>query len=75
MAVGDGTTPIIDLPKYTCAVRDVIKNKINAYLGTEYLSLSSEQKNNDIGTVAGSHLCDGLTIENAPETLILSREL
>lgn len=68
VAVGDGTTLISNLPIYDyIAITTAIKNKINAYLGTEYLNLTAAQKQTD-----------GLTLPSQSElgeTLILSREL
>ena len=75
VAVGDGSTPVRDLPKYTLRIQNAIKNKVNAYLGTEYLSLTDEQKAADTGVAVDSHLYDGISQSTAAETLVLSREL
>jgi hypothetical protein len=69
IAVGDGQAFIGDLPVYNyTTVTTAIKNKVNAYLGTEYSNLSSNQKQ-----------LDGLTLPSSQaeigETLVLSREL
>lgn len=69
IAVGDGSSYIGDLPVYDyTAITNAIENKVNAYLGTEYSSLTAAQKQ-----------ADGLNIpslqEELGETLVLSREL
>lgn len=68
IAVGDGHAYIGDLPVYNyTAVTTAIKNKVNAYLGTEYNNLSSDKKQTD-----GLSLPSQSDLE---ETLVLSREL
>ena len=67
IAVGDGTSYIGDLPVYDADVKEAVKSKVNAYLGTEYLNLTAEQKQKD-----GLNIPSQLELE---ETLILSREL
>jgi hypothetical protein len=66
IAVGDGNAYIGDLPVYNFTVKNAIKNKVNAYLGTEYSNLPSNKKQ-----------LDGLNLptEDVGETLVLSREL
>lgn len=67
IAVGDGNAYIEDLPVYNyTAITNTIKNKVNAYLGTEYLNLPSNKRQ-----------LDGLNLptEDVGETLVLSREL
>ncbi len=69
IAVGDGSAKIGDLPVYNhTTVTAAIKDKVNAYLGTEYEALSAGQKQTD-----------GLNIPSTrselEETLVLSREL
>lgn len=67
IAVGDGNAYISDLRVYDYdTISGAIKNKVNAYLGTEYLALDSDQLEIDdlnVGQAA------------AAETLVLSREL
>lgn len=71
IAVGDGNAYIGDLPVYNFVVKTAIQNKVNAYLGTEYLSLDSNQLIQDkSGT---KQLSSDIT--NPAETLVLSREL
>ena len=71
IAVGDGNAYIGDLPVYNFIVKTAIQNKVNAYLGTEYLSLDSNQLIQDkSGT---KQLSSDIT--NPAETLVLSREL
>lgn len=72
IAVGDGTSYIGDLPVYNAIVREAVKSKVNAYLGTEYLSLNKDltkDKNPDTNVTLSSGITD------AAETLVLSREL
>ena len=69
IAVGDGEAYIADLPAYNFTVASAIKNKVNAYLGTEYTSnlISDAQRQKD-----------GLNLPSQSElgeTLVLSREL
>ena len=70
IAVGDGQAYIGDLPVYNHdIVTTAIKNKVNAYLGTEYASdlISDAQRQTD-----------GLNLPSQSElgeTLVLSREL
>lgn len=65
--VGDGDAYIGDLPVYSAKLYDAIKNKVNAYLGTEYLTLlNSDQLNADNLNVSQA---------TAAETLVLSHEL
>lgn len=69
IAVGDGSAYIGDLPVYNSATKDILQNKVNAYIGDKYME----------ETTAQQRATDGLT--NLPtgaelkETLILSREL
>lgn len=67
IAVGDGTSYIGDLPVHDADVKEAVKSKVNAYLGTEYLNLTTEQKQKD-----GLNIPSQLELE---ETLVLSREL
>ena len=72
IAVGDGTSYIGDLPVYSAIVREAVKSKVNAYLGTEYLNLNEDltkDKNPDTNVTLSSSITD------AAETLVLSREL
>lgn len=70
IAIGDGKACISDLPVYNHdTVTRAIKNKVNAYLGTEYASdlISDTQRQTD-----------GLNLPSQSElgeTLVLSREL
>lgn len=88
IAVGDGKAYIGDLPVYGCDFHEKIatafKNKVNAYLGTEYLV--QNQLNKDKGSVTNKPLSDNFpkkivndteVIDNQAleETLVLSREL
>lgn len=69
IAVGDGNAYIGDLPIYNyTAVTNAIKNKVNAYLGTEYLNLTTAQKQVDRLNIPSSQ-------SELGETLVLSREL
>lgn len=70
IAVGDGAAYIGDLPVYNFnTMKTAIQSKVNAYLGTEYLNLDSDQLNKEnLSTGIGNS-------ELAAETLVLSREL
>ena len=71
IAVGDGNAYIGDLPVYNFTVRTAIRNKVNAYLGSEYLNLESNKLMQDKnGTKQLS-----TDITNPAETLVLTREL
>ena len=71
IAVGDGNAYIGDLPVYNFSVKNVLQNKVNAYLGTEYMSIEESKRNLDKkGT---KKLSDDII--DASETLVLSREL
>ena len=65
IAVGDGTSFVGDLPVYTMTVKNSIKTKVNAYLGTEYRATAKNNKED---------LLSEDTSKDA-ETLVLSREL
>lgn len=82
--VGDGNAYIGDLPVYSTRLYDAIKNKVNAYLGTEYLTQS--QRDEDTGSATNKPLSDNFPkkmVDNKEvideqalaETLVLSREL
>jgi len=85
IAVGDGNAYISDLKVYDYdTITGVIKNKVNAYLGTEYLT--QNQLNKDKGSTTNKPLSDNFpkktidgkeVIDNQAlaETLVLSREL
>ena len=66
--IGDGKAYIGDLPIYQASISDAVKNKVNAYLGTEYITLSSADRETDKLTIPQ-------TQDELEETLILSREL
>ena len=69
IAVGDGSAYIGDLPVYNyTTVTNAIKNKVNAYLGTEYSNLTTAQKQADRLNIPSSQ-------SELGETLVLSREL
>jgi hypothetical protein len=71
IAVGDGNAYIGDLPVYNFSVKNALQNKVNAYLGTEYMSIEESKRNLDKkGT---KKLSDDII--DASETLVLSREL
>ena len=69
IAIGDGNASIGDLPIYNYTTVNAIKHKINAYLGTDYISSTSAEDRQK----------DGLTIPSSnselAETLVLSREV
>lgn len=71
VAVGDGSAYIGDLPVYTSIVRNAVRNKVNAYLGTEYMAIDLDKRNQDVSGT--KKLSDDIT--DAAETLVLSREL
>ena len=84
IAVGDGNAYIGDLPVYNYTTVNAIKNKVNAYLGTEYLT--QNQLNKDKGSITNKPLSDNFPkkiVDNTEviddqalaETLVLSREL
>lgn len=69
VAVGDGSAKIGDLPVYNhTTITAAIKNKVNAYLGTEYNDLSSAYRTTDDINPPSDN-------DEAKETLVLSREL
>ena len=68
VAVGDGSAYIGDLPIYNLAVKNAIYNKVNAYLGTEYMSIEASKRNQET-------LSEDIDQATAAETLVLSREL
>lgn len=76
IAVGDGNAYIGDLPVYNFNVRTAIQNKVNAYLGTEYINLGSDKLSKD---KSGTKQLSTDLIEkedaNPNETLVLTREL
>lgn len=71
IAVGDGVTNVGNLPLYNATTRNVLRNKINAYIGTEYMNLDSQLRNKDKN--GSKTLSSGIT--NPAETLVLTREL
>lgn len=76
IAVGDGSAYIGDLPVYNLIVRTAIRNKVNAYLGTEYINLGSNKLSQDKNGT--KQLSTGILEgedSNPAETLVLTREL
>lgn len=76
VAVGDGSAYIGDLPLYsfvTPALKSALSTKVNAYLGTEYRNLNSNQT--DLDKSGSNKLIDSFSAQDASETLVLSREL
>lgn len=75
IAVGDGSSYIGDLPVWGYEIKEkikeAVKQKVNAYLGTEYLGLGSEKLTAD--TIDISQL--NKDPEGPAETLVLTREL
>lgn len=53
----------------------IVHTKIDAYLGNEYLALTSEQKAADIGYTTERSLDEYINSSNAAETLVLTKEL
>lgn len=69
IAVGDGTTLIGDLKVYEYEIiTNAIKNKVNAYLGTEYYSLNNIES--DIGNKTEKSLAFSFTHEYDEENNI-----
>ena len=65
--IGDGKAYIGDLPTYWAIPKEIVNNKINAYMGNEYRNINKGNAEN--------LLPNSLSEADAAETLVLTREL